>query len=169
MKKLALLCITALGAALLVLGPAPSASAYPELTCTVTVDRQVLEPGQTFTVTGKSQVVDNGTATDSSVRWTFTFDGVTKKRTGATVTARFKAPQVDETRTFKLTARSVSSLGTCERDLLITVLGAQVAGPNPGGGGLMPNTGGPTFWLLVGALALLLVGGGTVVATRRRD
>lgn len=168
MKKLALLCITALGAALLVLGSAPAASAYPELTCTVSVDRQTVSPGDEFTVTGDNKVVDNGQVVESDVTWTFTFNGVTKKRTGAIASATFTAPDVTKTRDFTLTARSASPQGNCERDLVITVLGAQVAGPTPGGG-LLPNTGGPMFWLLVGALALLLVGGGTVVATRRRD
>lgn len=168
MKKLAILCVTALGAALLVLGTAPAASAYPELTCSISVDPQTVNSGGTFTVTGKSQVADNGKATDSSVTWTFEFNGVTKKRTGATVSAKFTAPEVSKTRKITLSARSTSSAGTCDRDVVVTVLGAQVAGPPPGGG-LLPNTGGPMFWLLVGALALLLVGGGTVVATRRRD
>lgn len=168
MKKLALLCITALGAALLVIGTAPAASAYPELTCTVSVDRQTVNPGDEFTVTGDNKVVDNGKIVESSVTWTFTFDGVVKTRTGAVASATFTAPQVNKTRDFTLTARSTSPQGNCERNLVITVLGAQVAGPHAGGGGL-PNTGGPMFWLLVGALALLLVGGGTVAATRRRD
>lgn len=169
MKKLAILCITALGAALLVIGTAPAASAYPELTCTVSVDRQTVNPGDEFTVTGDNKVVDNGKIVESSVTWTFTFDGVVKTRTGAVASATFTAPQVSKTRDFTLTARSTSPQGNCERNLVITVLGAQVAGPHPGGGGGLPNTGGPMFWLLVGALALLLVGGGTVAATRRRD
>lgn len=168
MKKLALLCITALGAALLVLGSAPAASAYPELTCTVSVVPQTVSSGEKFTVTGENKVVDNGRTTASSVTWTFTFDGVTKKRTGATASATFTAPEVKKTRDFTLNARSTSPDGNCERDLVITVLGSQVAGPPPGGG-LLPNTGGPMFWLLVGALALVIVGGGAVVATRRRD
>ena len=56
MKKLALFCIAALGAALLVIGTAPVASAYPELTCSVSVDRQVVSPGERFTATGFPRV-----------------------------------------------------------------------------------------------------------------
>jgi LPXTG-motif cell wall-anchored protein len=169
MKKLALLCIAALGAALLVLGTAPSASAYPELTCSVSVDRQVLDPGDTFTATGMAAGVDakNHTLPSSAFAWTFEWNGVTKNRTGAVASASFTAPQVDRTRTITLTARSSSPNGDCVRHVELEVRGAVVAGPTGGGG--LPNTGGPTFWLLVAALLLLLGGGGAVVVGRRRD
>lgn len=174
MKKLAALCIAALGATLLVLGTSPSASAYPELTCDVTVDRQVVHPGETFTATGKAAAFDeNGMFVDpSSIHWTFRWNGVTKKRTGAVVHASFTAPQVTHARTIRLTARAETAQGPCVHHIDITVQAASVAGPTSGGGGsggVLPNTGGPVFWILVAALALVLAGGGTVVATRKRD
>jgi LPXTG-motif cell wall-anchored protein len=168
-KKVVVLCLAALGAALLMVGTAPAASAYPEQTCDVTVDRQVLDPGDSFTVTGKAAGVDasNQTLPSSAFSWAFSWNGVTKHRTGAVASATFTAPHVTTTRKIRLTARSTSPLGECVRHLDITVVAASVAGPT-GGGGLLPSTGGPAFWLLVAAVALLLVGGGTVIRTRRR-
>ena len=170
MKKLAVLCITALGAALLVFGTAPAASAYPELTCNLTVDHQVINPGDTFTATGTAAGLDaNGQVIpDSDIHWTFRWNGVTKHRTGAVAKATFTAPQVKKTRKITLTGRTTSPVGSCQRHIVITVGGAQVAGPGGDDDGL-PNTGGPAFWLLVAAVALVLVGGGTVLRSRRRS
>ncbi len=168
MKKLALLCIAALGSALLVLGTAPSASAYPEVTCDVTVDRQVLNPGDTFTATGTAKAIDNsGNVVDpSNIHWTFAWHGLTKVRTGSPVQASFTAPSVTHTRHIPLKVTATAPQGPCVHTFDITVLAATVSAP--GGGGHLPSTGGPAFWLLVAALALLLAGGGTVVVARRR-
>jgi LPXTG-motif cell wall-anchored protein len=169
MKKLALLCIAALGSALLILGTAPTASAYPEVTCNVTVDRQVLHPGDTFTATGEAKAIDNkgNPVSASSIHWTFTWDGLTKERTGSPVQASFTAPSVTHTRHILLTVRATAPQGPCVHTFDITVLSAQVSAPG-GGGGHLPSTGGPAFWLLVAALALVLAGGGTVVVARKR-
>ena len=171
MKKLAVLCITALGAALLVFGTAPAASAYPELTCHVEVSPQVLKPGHEFTVTADAAGVDsaNHAINPASVQWTFAWNGVTKDRTGSPASVSFTAPQVTKTKVIPLTVRSSSAAGDCVRHFDVTVAAAAVAvaGPHVGGDGL-PNTGGPTFWLLVAGLVLLLGGGGAVVSARRR-
>jgi LPXTG-motif cell wall-anchored protein len=170
MKKLAVLCIAALGAALLVFGTAPAASAYPELTCTVDVSPQVLKPGQQFTVTGKAAGVDstNHAIDPASVQWTFAWNGVTKTRSGSPASVKFTAPQVTRTKVIPLTVRSTSAAGDCVRHFDVTVLAAAAAAPHAGGSGL-PGTGGPTVWLLVAGLVLLLGGGGAVVSARRRS
>jgi LPXTG-motif cell wall-anchored protein len=169
MKKIAALCIAALGAALLVLGTTPSASAYPDLSCDVSVNHQVVKPGHTFTATGRASGVDasNQVFADSDLRWTFRWNGVTKHRTGHLVTATFTAPHVTKSRKITLTGRVVTPSGTCVRHIVITVASSSVSAP--GGGGGLPNTGGPAFWLLVAALVLLLAGAGTVLTTRRRN
>jgi LPXTG-motif cell wall-anchored protein len=169
-KKVVVLCLAALGAALLVVGVAPTASAYPDLSCEVTVDHQTLRPGESFTVTGENKVAIDSVGNpvpDSAVHWTFNWNGVTKARTGKLVHASFTAPEVSRTRVIPLTARSTSPAGQCVRHLDIKVLGTSVSPPT-GGGGHLPSTGGPAFWLLLAAVALLLVGGGTVLRTRRR-
>lgn len=169
MKKLAVLCIAALGAALLVFGTSSPASAYPEQTCTVEVDHQVVKPGQQFTATGTFTGVDaqNHAINPATVHWTFTWDNVTKTRTGSPVTATFTAPKVNKTRDILLTGKATSALGDCVRTLNITVIGPKKVSPPTGHG--LPNTGGPAFWLLVAGLVLLVGGGGAVVSARRRS
>lgn len=169
MKKLAVLCIAALGAALLVLGTAPAASAYPEVTCDVTVSHQVVKPGQKFTVTGTTPIaVDakNQPIADSLIHWTFNWNGVTKARTGRTASVTFTAPEVKKTRTIPLTVRNTNPVAECVKHFDITVIGPKSKGPSDNG---LPNTGGPAFWMLVAGLVLLLGGGGAVAAGRRRN
>lgn len=166
MKKIAILCIAGLSAVLLVLGTAPSASAYPEIKCDVTVDHPTVKPGQTFTATGKAKAVDknNKAVPPSELKWTFRWNGVTKNRVGELVHASFTAPEVTKTKKITLTGRVDTPVGPCVHHIVITVIGPAVAGP---GGGL-PGTGGPAFWLLVAGLVLLLGGGGAVAAARKR-
>jgi len=177
MKKLAVLCIAALGAALLVLGTAPAASAYPDLTCEVDVSAQAVRPGEAVTVFGHARVAtdsQNQPVPPEKITWTFQWNGETQTRTGKDVQASFTAPQVTQSRTITLSARSESPAGTCQKTFDIQVIAPAVAGPKaPHGGGNtgddgLPNTGGPAFWILVAALALLLGGGGAVMASRRR-
>ena len=177
MKKIAIVCSTVLGVALVLLGTAPSASAYPDLTCNVTVDHQQVHPGETFTATGEASGVDamNKTLPPSAFHWTFTWNGVTQERTGSTVSVSFKAPHVKRTRTITLTARSSSPAGDCVRHIDITVGPTVVSAPGGGhqqghgsSSGGLPGTGGPEFWILVAGLVLLLGGGGAVAASRRR-
>jgi LPXTG-motif cell wall-anchored protein len=173
MKKVAVLCIAALGAALLVLGTGPSASAYPDLSCNLEVDRQVVAPGQTFTATGTAKFNDpDAPQSTEGVVWTFSWNGVTVHRHGSTAKATFTAPEVDSARKIRLTGRATTPLGPCERHIDITVINPVVEAPRTGGGlghGLLPNTGGPAFWMLVSAVLLLLGGGGAIMASRRRS
>lgn len=190
MKKLALTLGTALGAALIVLGITPTATAYPEQTCSVSVDRQVVQPQEKFTATGKASGVDaQGKPLPSSAfRWTFEWNGTTKHGTGATVRVSFRAPKdAGHPQTITLTARSTSSAGDCERHVDITVTSSSVSAPGNGGqgqaghghsghqavagpshGSILPSTGGPAFWMLVAGLVLLVGGGGAVAVSRRR-
>ena len=168
MKKLAVLILAALGAAVLVLGTAPAASAYPELTCAVSVDRTVLNPGDTFTATGTASGVDarNQTLPSSALTWDFSWNGKTKHRTGAVVTASFTAPKVAHARTIRLTAHNRSPAGDCVRHVDVEVRAVAVSAPGGATGG-MPNIGGPASWILVAGLVLLISGGGAVLISRR--
>ena len=167
MKKLAVLCIAALGAALLVLGTAPAASAYPELTCEVTVTDQVLKPGQKFTVNASTPIAvnaQNQPIADADIHWTFNWNNITKARTGRTASVSFTAPEVKKTRVIPLTVRNTNPVAECVKHFDITVLGPKKKQQDSG----LPNTGGPTFWLLVAGLVLAVGGGGAAVASRRR-
>src|SRR4051812_721617 len=66
MKKLVALCIAARGAALLVLGTARGASASPDLSCKLDVNRSTLHPGNPFTAVGTVTGGDTG----KPVTWT---------------------------------------------------------------------------------------------------
>src|SRR3954469_7517346 len=129
MKKLAVLCVAVLGAALLVLGSASSASAYPEVTCDLTASPHVVHPGDTFTATGTVRGADTG----KPVSWTFRWNGVTRHRTTATAQATFKAPDVAHTRTIPLTGRSTFSVNgearTCVHHVDVKVVAAEVSAP----------------------------------------
>jgi LPXTG-motif cell wall-anchored protein len=177
MKKLAVLCIAALGAAMLAMGFAPAAYAYPETTCVVDVAPQVLKPGEPITVNASvTAAVDaqNQPVPADKINWTFVFNGETKTRVGKDVQVTFTAPQVTKTTDFSLSAKASSPAGDCVHTFNITVVAPAVAGPHsPGGGGHhpssgLPSTGGPAFWALVAGLVLLLGGGSFVVASRRR-
>lgn len=171
MKKVLLVAATVLVALLATLGFAPSASAYPELTCNVTVDPQVVFEGEQFTATATAAVIESSEragAEGDDIHWVMTFNGETRTGTGAVFTQSFTAPSVDERTTFPLTAKSTSAAGTCQHVVDITVLptGSVVEPPNQGGG--LPNTGGPRMIFLIAGVLLLLGGTGAVVTARRR-
>lgn len=134
---------------------APAASAYPELTCTLSVDPQTVTEGETFTATGTAAEVESSgrTAADSAIKWTVTFNGITKTGTGSTFAPTFTAPAVDKKTTFTLTASSTSPAGTCTRSADVTVLPDGTTVTPPDGG--LPNAGGPRLLILIAGLALL--------------
>lgn len=164
MKKVLLVAASMLVAFLATVGIAPSASAYPELTCNLTVDPQVVYEGEKFTATATAAETESGTGV---IHWVMTFNGETRTGTGAVFVQTFTAPDVDKTTKFPLTAKSSSSAGTCEHTVDITVLPTGVTVSPPGEGGL-PNTGGPHLWIFIAGVALLIGGSGAVVTARRR-
>lgn len=172
MKKLIVIGLTALVAMFATIAAAPSASAYPEVSCTVEVDAQVVDSEASFTATASSQqtTVDDGlgrTGADS-VDWTMTFNGETRTGSGSTFKQTFEAPAVTKTGKYPLTATAVQADGetTCSKTVEITVVPGGTTVVPPGGG--LPNTGGPHLWLLVAGLALLALGGAAVRQSRKR-
>ena len=164
MKRFIGLGLAAIVAGMLSLVSTSPASAYPETTCNVEVNPTVVYERATFTASGS---IPEATSADAATKWTLTFRGKTHSGTGAVFAATFKAPSVDHTRTFTVTARADGPSGTCERSAVVKVLNrTSVAGPHPGG--TLPNTGGPRLIWLIAGLALLLGGGGLVVQSRRK-
>lgn len=165
MKKVLLASAAALVAVLATLGFAPAASAYPELTCNVTVDSQVVYEGEQFTATGTVEEQSDG----ADIHWVMTFNGETRTGTGTVFAQTFTAPDVSATAKFALTAKVTSPSGTCQHSVDITVLptGAVVEPPGGSEGGL-PNTGGPRLIFLIAGVALLVGGTGAVASARRR-
>jgi hypothetical protein len=163
--------VATLGAVVL----APAAQAYPESVCTYAVQPQTLVGGGPVTVTGTSTV---------SHHWRFRLDDSATAGgrpaaggsaqdatgTGTTFSHTFRTPKV-KTRTTVYVHASCDGGGVKVLPVTLDPAGAGLA---PGQGaalpdhnGILPGTGGPGLWLLLAALALLLVGLG-ISSVRRR-
>jgi LPXTG-motif cell wall-anchored protein len=173
MKKVLLIAAALFVALFATLSLAPSASAYPELTCNLTVDAQTVYEGDSFTATASAEEIEKAAraaAAGDDISWVMTFHGETRTGSGAVFSQTFTAPAVDTSTKFKLTATASSSIGTCTHTVDITVLplGAVVSPPGEGPGGGLPNTGGPQFLILVAGVILVLAGGTAAALARRR-
>lgn len=170
MKKLAMIGATAIAAVCVVLGVVPAASAYPDLSCNVTVDAQKVNSGAKLEVTATSQQITTprvaGRAAADAVDWRATFNGAVHTSHAAVLHTSFTVPTVKTEHVFVLHVRAVMADGTttCEKSLNITVSpgGTHV---NPPGG--LPNTGGPRLILLIAGLALVIAGGVAIRQSRK--
>lgn len=169
MKKLMVIGLTAFAAVCLSLGYAPSAQAYPELSCNVTVDAQKVDSGSTLKVHAESQQVSTevprASAADS-IQWTADFNGVTKTSNADVFDTTFKVPTVTAETVLTLHVKAVhpGASSTCEKSLDITILpGGTVVSPP----GTLPNTGGPRMIFLIAGLGLVAVGGIAIRQSRK--
>jgi hypothetical protein len=158
--------VVGLASAVTLVATAPSASAYPDAVCTVSVQPQRVVGGKPITVTGTST---------TSRTWTFTFNGQTATGKGTRFRHVFATPTVTKQTTLQVK-------GSCNGGAVQVVPATVLPGDGAGGGtsgpgqgaaeadhnGILPGTGGPAFWVLVAALLLLLAGLGTMVRSRRR-
>ena len=170
MKRFQLALAAAVVASFAVWTPSP-AQAYPVMMCTVS--DEVVTGGEDVTVT--AQVTP-----DTDSQWTLSYDGQIRNRTGNPVTATFDTDEVDEPTQTTVTATVTTEAGdssTCTGNIVLLPRDGDSDGDGGDGGGggdgdnggLLPNTGGERLaWLIVGA-TLVLVGGGVVLASRRRD
>lgn len=163
MKKLRLAVAVAVVAAFSVLATSP-AQAYPGLTCTIS-DVKVVG-GEDATVTA---TVDPAVDSDFEL----TYQGQVHTENGVTTTtATFDTDEVDETTKTKVfgTVTQAGNSSPCTGGTITLLSGDDDDGDGDGDdGGLLPSTGGERLtWLLIGAM-LVLVGGGVVLASRRRN
>lgn len=171
MKKLIVIGLTALATMFVAIGVAPSASAYPELSCNVEVDAQVVDSGDSFTATATSQqvVTDDGLGRSAAdaVDWEMTFNGEVRTGTAVTFTQTFTAPEVTTTTKIPLTAKATmpDATTTCEKTVDITVVpgGIDIEPPEEE----LPNTGGPRLALLFAGLGLVIAGGVAIRQSRK--
>ncbi len=166
MKKYALGVVSALVSALVVLMPGQSAHAaddpYQDAICSVTLSASRVVSGESFTVT-----VTADRPADLSV----TFEGETQSRANAQeLVATFRAPTVDRPRTLQVSASCDGNVRSAGVEILPIGLAGSGDGPGQGDsalGGLLPNTGGASLWLLLLGLVLAVVGGAVAVRRRR--
>ncbi|RNL62203.1 LPXTG cell wall anchor domain-containing protein [Nocardioides marmoriginsengisoli] len=172
MKKLILIGITTLAALFAMVGLSPSAQAYPETSCNVFVDSQIVKSGATFTATGESQqfttprLAARASAGDP-VSWEMTFNGEVRTGKAEVFVQKFKAPVVKKKTTLPLTASAImpDAKTTCTKTVDITILpgGTTVSPP----GDHLPNTGGPQLYLLIAGLVLVVAGGLAIRSSRK--
>lgn len=170
MKKLAVIGAMAIAAVCVAIGAAPSAYAYPDLSCNVTVDAQKVSSGSKLEVTASSQQTSTPRlsahrASADAVDWRAEFNGKVHTAHTDVLHTTFDVPTVDAKTVLVLHVRAVMADGTttCEKSLDITVSPGSTTVSPPGG---LPNTGGPRLILLIGGLALVL--GGAVAIRQSR-
>lgn len=171
MKKLIVIGVTTLAALFVAVGFAPSANAYPQTSCKVTISAQKVFEGTKLDVSAQAQkvVTDDGLgrAAATTTSWTAEFNGVTKKVTADTLDVTFNVPEVEAKTVLTLHVQALMPDVTeaCDQSLNITVLpgGTDVSPP-----GTLPNTGGPRLSLLFGGLGLVAAGALAIRQSRRR-
>lgn len=171
MKKLIVIGVTTLAALFVALGFAPSANAYPQTSCKVTINAQKVFGGTKLEVTAEAMkvITDDGLgrAAATTTTWTAEFNGVTKNVEADTLDVTFDVPEVDAKTVLTLNVQAVVPDVTeaCDQSLNITVLpgGTEVSPP-----GTLPNTGGPRLSLLFGGLGLVGAGALAIRQSRRR-
>jgi LPXTG-motif cell wall-anchored protein len=176
MKKLRWALAAAVVAGLSMLAPsaAQAQGDDPYQEVTVHVSERTVVGGNDITIEAE---ID---PSDIDCDWSLTFMGETRTGSGSSITETFSTPEVDE-------VEEHEAVATCTFNPTVTGTGTQTLTPEDDDdddgdddgdgdgdgdgddGGLLPNTGGERLaWLLIGIL-LILVGGGVVMASRRRD
>jgi hypothetical protein len=163
-------------AALVVLGSATGAFAgYEDPSITLEVNPTSLVGGQTFTGTA--------TATVNCSAWEITFDGPSsespKTGSGSSIDFTWSTNEVSEITpgafhakcTYDDSQLRASALQDLTTSTDVTVNPTEVSPPTDGTGtggfGGLADTGGPHLWLAIGGGALVLVGAGAVLRSRR--
>lgn len=143
----------------LVVLPTNVAQAYPDPVCNITVSATELEGGEPLTISVTSDI-----EADLSV----TFLGETRSEENATVLEEtFQTPRVSRESTRTIEASCDGVLRSAEITLLPAGADADSGDVTDDVSGLLPDTGGAPFWLLLLGI-LLAVSGGALVARHRR-
>lgn len=171
MNKLGSIVMIALMGALATVGFAPAAQAYPDAQQNLTVDRQTLYGGESFTAFATSNV---------SCDWTLEWNGDSRDQTSEDFTTSYQAPIVTKVTEIPLNgtclydtleeprvAARAAAVGTFEKTIMITVL-PQSNAVSPPGDGDLPNTGGPNVWILIAGLVSVVAGALVIRSSKRR-
>ncbi len=163
--------VAAIAALLGILGISSSAQAYPDVQHRLTVDRQVVFGGDSFTATASANV---------DCDWNLGWNGQARQGDGAVFETTYVAPQVTAIEQMDLVGvctyeepaseSSRTAAATWEHRITITIRpGANaVAGPVGDNSANLPSTGGPNRAVLMGGLVLVMAGATAVAVARRR-
>lgn len=169
MKKLIVIGVTTLAALFVAFGFAPTANAYPQTSCKVSVNAQKVLEGTKLKVNAEATkvVTDDGLGRAAAApnSWTADFNGITKTSESEKLNVTFDVPDVDSRTvlTLRVQATVPGVADACDQSLNITVLPGSTETNPPG----LPNTGGPRLSLLLGGVGLVLVGGLAIRQSRR--
>lgn len=192
MFKLRLVAAAAIACAVTLLSSG-AAQAYPDCGISLSLNNATLVGGGTFTYTADAGTVDCDwtvtyrdkvkKASGTSVSGSFKTPAVNKKTT-STITAECTheatessaavepSDSADVTPAFYSATPSDAVQAadvTCPVTAKVTLLPAGLAdNGDANSNGLLPNTGGASFWILLLGAALVLGGGGVTYASRRR-
>jgi LPXTG-motif cell wall-anchored protein len=175
MKKIAAALVASALAALALMGPASPAAAvdgpipteapYPPTVCDLQLSKTRVAPGETFTATVTAD--QPTTITVSYEDQSFSEDDTLE------LVATFTAPSTTSTRTTQVVA-ACGDLAAVSADVVVAVGdggavdAAGDADADAGdASGILPETGGTDFWLLLLGALLLAAGVGAVVQRRR--
>ncbi len=166
MKKIVGGVVVSLLAAVVAVFSAPSAHAaddpYPDLVCSLSVSDTSVEGGSDVTISVASDVPAN---------LAITFLNETRTRDGATeLTETFRTPVVDQRQIAAIVGSCDGIQRSAGLELLPVGADSGLADSDAGQDGLagiLPNTGGIAFWLLLAGLLLALTGAAVVVQRRR--
>ena len=169
MKKYAAALAAALLALLGLTALAPSAQAYPNPALYLTLSTNRVVSGHTFVATAK--------ATVNCDTITLTWNGQAAHAPGPKVVHTYRAPIVTSTVvitahatcTYTTTSGNVGNAISATTKTLYAEADVTVIPVGSLGNGKLPNTGGPSIGWLIGGIAALLAGAGSIFAGRRRD
>ena len=146
---------------------ANSASAYPDQACQISVNKQVVHPGDSLHVTGEFIAAPDEGLT---VHWRVSFNKAVVRKVGSTFTHTFAIPNVQKTTVFRLHASATNGKVTCDPSVDIQVVPRGV--PNPGSDSpdaSLPDTGAPSLLFGILGLLCLAVGASALRVGRRGE
>jgi LPXTG-motif cell wall-anchored protein len=167
------------------------AALYPDCGITLTLNNSTVVGGEKFSFTASAP-------SGVDCAWTVTYAGKTKTGNGSSISGSFSTEEVSKKTTTTITAKCTHELTnssalsdsttsadvtpafystgstatlqtaatrTCPVSAHVTLL---PQGTSPEDDGVLPNTGGSNFWLLVLGGVLVIGGAGITYASRRR-
>ncbi|VXB48807.1 LPXTG cell wall anchor domain-containing protein [Aeromicrobium sp. 9AM] len=141
---------------------ANSASAYPDQACQISVNKQVVHPGDSLRVTGEFVASpDEGLP----VHWRVSFNKAVVRKDGSTFSHTFAIPTVQKRTVLRLQASATNGKVTCDPSVDIQVVPRGSNSDSPDAS--LPDTGAPSPLVAILGLLCLAVGATALRLGRR--